>query len=290
MPDEFTPGGTAATAAPRRRTILDSLDLGNRVIVYYSDGTSEVYEKGRIPSEGGGGTGASIVTANIAAQTAAQNIAEQQRQFDLMQGERKAREDQQQQLREAEAAGYFRGAPTLSRERLGLETELGRGRLDVDRQNAAFAYYKWLADTYANPRNIWQSLFGLRGFETPAAVRGLSNTGAASAFLGGQPAQFALPSGGQTRAPQAQPAAAATPQYNEAADPYRGTMYAGASGFNPDGTLRLAANDPDAQRLMEKYPGRYKIGYERGGVTPEPIVGRGVMTAARRAVELAPDQ
>lgn len=277
MADELPPQNVAAPAAARRRTIIDSLDLGNRVIVYYNDGTSDVYEKGRIPSEGGGGTGASIVTANIAAQTAAQSLAEQQRQFDLMQGERKARGDQQQGLAEAEAAGYFRGAPTLSRERLGLETELGRGRLDVDRQNAAFAYYKWLSDTYANPRNIWQTLFASRGAPVPEAVRGLSNTAAASAFTGGQSAQFALPSGGQPRAPQAQ-TAAATPQYNPATDPNRGTRFEGLSGFNTDGTLRLAPNDPDAQGLMAKYPGRYKIGFARGGITPEPIVGRGTVS------------
>lgn len=52
----------------------------------------------------------------------------------------------------------------------------------------------------------------------------------------------------------------------------------GLSGFNTDGTVRLAPNDPDAAGLMAKYPGKYRIGFADGGVIPEPVMGKGMMS------------
>jgi hypothetical protein len=52
-------------------------------------------------------------------------------------------------------------------------------------------------------------------------------------------------------------------------------LYGGLSGFNTDGTLRLAPNDPDAASLMAKYPGRYRVGFSGGGLIPEPVIGIG---------------
>src|SRR5688572_8555009 len=95
------------------------VDLGNGYTIVYTD----PYDAGSIVStkkieESGGGGGVTASTAYAQQQQNAREaaqLAEQQRQYDLTQGERKARGDQEQQLAEAEAAGYFRGAPTLSR-------------------------------------------------------------------------------------------------------------------------------------------------------------------------------
>ena len=60
------------------------------------------------------------------------------------------------------------------------------------------------------------------------------------------------------------------PVYDTRTDPNAGTRFEGASGFNPNGTLRLAANDPDAAALMAKYPGRYEMGTSAGAALAPP--------------------
>lgn len=252
--------GTAAAVAKRGRVIIDSLDLGNRVIVYYSDGTSETIDKGRLPTDGS--SGVSLQTAAISADTAAKQLDEQRRQYNESFGYNKARGDQQQQLSEGEATGYFRGAPTLARDQLNLQ-----------KQNSNFDYYKWLADTYANPRNIWESLFVRRGQQLPAALSGMGTGDALGGFFGGGQG-FAGQQPAQAPAQRAAPAQAASP-YDPNTDPNRGTRFEGLSGFNTDGTYRLAPNDPDAETQMAKYPGKYRIGFAQGGVTPEPMTAIG---------------
>jgi hypothetical protein len=53
-----------------------------------------------------------------------------------------------------------------------------------------------------------------------------------------------------------------------------GSAYSGANHFNPDGTITLAPDDPDAARLVAQYPGLYKWAGQPAAATtttPTPV-------------------
>jgi hypothetical protein len=231
----------------------------------------------------GGGSGApATLTPNTVfseqhqdARSAA-DLAEQHRQYDETFGYNKARGDQTQQLAEGQALGMFRGQPTLGGQQMAL-----------DRDKFGFDQFKYISDLKANPRNFMQTFDVLRGFAPRVGSEQFGTQGNLPGY-GLTSGGYAMPSfGAQSRAttPMRENVQPPVPQtgspYDPNTDPNRGTRFEGLSGFNTDGTLRLAPNDPDAAGLMAKHPGQYRVGFAHGGVTPEPIVGRGVVSGRR---------
>lgn len=160
-------GGMANESAARYP--IRSTDLGDRVVTYYSDGTSDVQPKGRIPSEASASSGASIINSKLAAKTAAERLAEEQRQFNEKFGADKAIHNQQQAVSDAGVSGMFNGQPTESARQYN--------------STQALEYYKQLAANAANPRNFVQSFFQQRGQVAPAAAQGQGNVDAIQRYL-----------------------------------------------------------------------------------------------------------
>lgn len=248
MADTGTRGALVPPPPVKGRIPIDTIDLGNRVIVYYSDGTSEAIDKGRLGSDGG--SGASITTANIQAQSAADALREQERQFNELFGYNKARGDQQQQVSEGALSGYFRGAPTLAREQFGENVR------QFDTQSA-LDYYKRLQDIASNPRNYALNFFLNRGQQAPASAAGMGNTpvGLSAMQPFGQFLQQFIPSLHGGAAPTGAPAGAGAPQpqvapqspadysinpFTKVSDP---GLPAG-TGYLPNGSGYIAALDP----------------------------------------------
>lgn len=229
-------------------------------------------------SNTGGGGGVSATTAYAQQQ---QNLrdqaqtAELARQFNEKLWMDKARGDQEQRVAQ--------GTLAVNQGNLAVN----QGRLGLDTQQQLIDWYNRQAERFANPRNFAESLFYQRNRPAPVGAEASAIGRSLGQFYGrGAPAGMPVaPVGAPAAAPAAQPVAqpyARTPEQQTRANASGSTGYAspyeGLSGFNKDGTLRLAANDPDAAGLMAKYPGRYRIGFDRGGVVPEPVVGRGVIS------------
>jgi hypothetical protein len=253
VPEGPRDAGAAATSASRR-AIVNSypkfVDLGNGYTILYTD----VNDPGSIVSTKSlGGEGGVSATSYYTQQQQnardAASLAENQRQYDLTQGERKARGDQEQQLAEGQALGSFRGQATLGKQ------QLSENARQFD-SSQALDYYKYLADQAANPRNFMENFFLRRGQGSPAGASAFGNNDAALRQFSG----FA----GQAAAPRAAAPASAYPTGPLSTPPTQSgggyaSPYEGLSGFGQNGMLRLAPNDPDAAGLMAKYPGRYEM-------------------------------
>jgi len=255
-------------------------DKGNTVVIggrLVDAGTGQVLADF---SSGAGGGGESLSPNTVYsnqqqnARDAAQ-LAQQQQQFLEKFGMDKAINDQTQQLKQGEALGYYNGKPTLERDRLSQDQSQFNTKTAID-------YYTKLANLAANPRNFVELLNVTRGVPAPANSAQYSNV---AQYQRGNP-NIPMPSfmsPVEQRQPVAQQAAAnpqsQVPGYNAATQSTGYTSpYQGLSGFNTDGTLRLAPNDPDKERLMAAHPGQYRVGFAQGGVLPEPIVGRGLIS------------
>lgn len=254
------------------------ISLGNGYSIVYPDPSApydyQIVADKALPAAGAVGESLSpnTVYSNQQQNTrSAADLAEQARQFNENFGMAKARGDQQQQLAQGEALGVYNGQNTVSRDRLNLDAL-------TQQQN----YYKYLSDVASNPRNFVQTFFQSRGQTAPLGSSQYGNGGLMRSY--GAPSPAGTPTTPMNQVPQQSyaPQQAAQPQmqtgspYNPAADPNRGTRFEGLSGFNTDGTLRLAPNDPDAAKLMAAHPGQYRVGFASGGVIPEPVVGVGL--------------
>lgn len=104
---------------------------------------------------------------NLALQQA--RLAEDRRQYDETFGYQKARFNSEFPLQESQATGYYKGAPTLDRERFGENQYQHDSTQAID-------YYKDLMNRVSNPRNFVQSYFERRGFAAPADAAKYGNT------------------------------------------------------------------------------------------------------------------
>jgi hypothetical protein len=120
---------------------------------------------------GGSGGGISPTTAYSEQQANARDaasLAQNQQQYQSTQDMQRAINDQQFALSQGTLTGTYGGAPTENARQFD--------------QGQALNYYKYLSDVVANPRNIMQSLFQIRGQPAPAGSGQFSNVNTLQQF------------------------------------------------------------------------------------------------------------
>ena len=261
------PGGSQPPFDPKTHRVVDTVRVGNGTQVTYSDGTNQWTTF--LPNEesGAGSYAQSQQTLRNNA-----DLAEQARQFNETFGFNKARFNTQfpeEQRQFNEQLGFQRSkfASEFPEQQRQFDATLAqRGsqfNADLDFQRG-----KTLLGLGSRPDTLQRYLYALQGKQSPQALGGVAPVlpggfgvpavpGGPTAPQGATPAPFPAPRPGPGPFPPG-PAPAPNPAPNLSTG--YASPYEGLSGFNRNGTLRLAASDPDAAGLMAKYPGQYTIG------------------------------
>lgn len=293
----------------------------------------EAYRQGQIALQQkqinatSGASGASTVNANIAAGTAAAQLAQNQQQYQSTQDMQKAINDQQYALSQGGLMGSLGGQNTLARDQMNQNQNQFNSKQALD-------YYTQLSNLASNPRNFVQSFFQQRGELPPAAANGQGNVDAIQRYLPFLLGQGSASAGGGTTARASMPSAptASMPTAPATNAPQAGGAYNAATqgagrvaqalgpgvswgsgnttGFSANGmpqgtpatqlgggTPRIAGQteDPNLQAFRQNVAQnalggnvtqeqamnpKDRVGglaiYAKGGIVPEPVIGRGV--------------
>jgi hypothetical protein len=269
---ESNPVGTSGKIAYRE------IDLGDRVRIFYSDGSTEDVPKGRLQSGGSSSTNYSVSDPNSLA-LQRQQLAQNDEQFYQNMGYEKARFGIEQEQRRAEVAlAEARNNRDFAAEQHWnqVTSDLKQRQFQLEQQKQSFDQYNTLATLASNPRNFVQTFFMNRGFQAPPDVARYGNTPADASQLMPFSQFFQKQMGAPAiSSPQAQPSAptyqnpvtsATGAQYPQgtqlaqAGNSVYGSSYQGLSGFDAaTGKPRLSPNDPDAAGLMARNPGMYAM-------------------------------
>lgn len=169
--------GTTPAAAPKAAPrITNVTNLGGGNYQYeYADGTYEIVDS--TPSSGGGGATAGQA---LQSQAAAASLAEQQRQFDLTQGERKARGDQEMRLaqdRFGEDKRQFDASQQLNR---------GNTLLGLGSRPDTLIKYLYALQGQQTPQGLMNTTANLPGYQNVIGRTNYGTAPGAAPALGGQ--------------------------------------------------------------------------------------------------------
>lgn len=318
--------GAGDTSGPDGAPIK-TVDLGTSVVVYFANGTYQVLPKDRFPSAGSAPRQSDpdlpsqqALERELAGKSLAQKqaeLAEQQRQFNEKFGFDKAAFNARQAVDEGGLTGYFRGAPTLDRDKLSENSYQFSAQ-------QAFDYYRRLQDLASNPRNFVANFFQNRGQAVPPGAQAYGNTsqklsamkpfeqflpeflgsqgrgygrGATSGQMAGQQAQTsrmdAVPPPPPAIVAQA-PAPSAGPVFtrngvtsgasvnltttNGITTPEPTLAATGVPGANTGQTIPLAQFGGQEPAWLRAALSGGVAQFARGGVVPEPVIGRGIVS------------